>query len=66
MRSYSEKCENVRESSLTPLLYRKHFPFLFQILFRRLSAEEDYEPSEEVRLRMMTLLGALLAETGEL
>ena len=51
---------------LTPLLYRKHFPFLFQILFRRLSAEEDYEPSEEVRLRMMTLLGALLAETGEL
>ena len=51
---------------MTPLLYRKHFPFLFQILFRRLSAEEDYEPSEEVRLRMMTLLGALLAETGEL
>ena len=51
---------------MSPLLHRKHFPFLFQILFRRLSAEEQYEPSEEVRMRMMTLLGALLAETGEL
>ena len=55
-----------QEIWLSPLLHRKHFPFLFQILFRRLSAEEEYEPSEEVRMRMMTLLGALLAETGEL
>ena len=31
-------------------LMRQHLPYIFQIFSRRLSEEEDYEPSEEVGL----------------
>ena len=37
---------------------RQFLPHLFQIFSRRLSAEEEYEPSEEVRIHLMQLLSS--------
>ena len=39
---------------------KKVFPFLFQILSRKLSIEDEYEPSEEVRMKMMELIAFIL------
>ena len=39
---------------------RKLFPFLVQILTRKLSSEEEYEPSEEVRIKMLDIVTSLL------
>lgn len=35
---------------------QKCLPFLFQVFTRRLSLEEEWEPSEEVRVKMMELV----------
>ena len=66
LRSLSDKYERCREvccelclaifNKITKEDVQKTLPFLFQVFARRLSVEEEYEPSEEVRMKMMELL----------
>ena len=39
---------------------RKALPVMIQILSRKLSSEDEYEPSEEVRMKMLDLISYLL------
>ena len=69
LRSLSDKSERCREVSCDICTFiftqlskedlQKMLPFLFQVFARRLSMEEEYEPSEEVRVKMMELLTCL-------
>ena len=53
-------CEIVKNLTKTsPDKIQPHLSFIIQILSRRLSVEEEYERSEEVRIRLMLLLTAL-------
>ena len=66
LRSLSDKYERCREVCCDLCLtiftkipkedVQKTLPFLFQVFARRLSIEDEYEPSEEVRMKMMELL----------
>ena len=66
LRSLSDKYERCREvccelclaifTKISKEDVQKTLPFLFQVFARRLSVEEEYEPSEEVRMKMMELL----------
>ena len=66
LRSLSDKYERCREVCCELCLsiftkipkgdVQKTLPFLFQVFARRLSIEDEYEPSEEVRMKMMELL----------
>ena len=70
LRSLSDKYERCREVCCELCLsiftkipkddVQKTLPFLFQVFARRLSIEEEYEPSEEVRMKMMELLNSLM------
>ena len=57
-----ERCREIACEIVTLLvthqeqLIKKQLGFVFQIISRRLSEEEDYEPSEEVRIKFLTLL----------
>ena len=44
---------------------RKAFPVLIQILSRKLSTEDEYEPSEEVRMKMLDLISYMLETYGQ-
>ena len=69
LRSLSDKYERCREVCCDLCLgiftkipkeeVQKTLPFLFQVFTRRLSIEEEYEPSEEVRMKMMELLNSV-------
>ena len=53
-------CEIVENLTKTkPDTIQPHISFIIQVLSRRLSVEEEYEPSEEVRIRLMLLMTAL-------
>ena len=70
LRSLSDKYERCREvccelclaifTKISKEDVQKTLPFLFQVFARRLSVEEEYEPSEEVRMKMMELLNSLM------
>ena len=57
-----ERCREIACEIITLLvtqqeqLIKQQLGFVFQIISRRLSEEEDYEPSEEVRIKFLTLL----------
>ena len=57
-----ERCREIACEIVTLLvtrqeqLIKQQLGFIFQIISRRLSEEEDYEPSEEVRIKFVTLL----------
>ena len=57
-----ERCREIACEIVTLLvtrqeqLIKQQLGFIFQIISRRLSEEEDYEPSEEVRIKFLTLL----------
>ena len=69
LRTLTDKYERCREVSCDICLtifrkipreeVQKCLPFLFQVFSRSLSLEEEYEPSEEVRVKMMELLTLL-------
>ena len=69
LRSLSDKYERCREvcydlclvifTKISKEDVQKTLPFLFQVFARRLSIEDEYEPSEEVRIKMMELLTSL-------
>ena len=69
LRSLSDKYERCREvccdlclaifSKIPKEDVQKTLPFLFQVFTRRLSIEDEYEPSEEVRMKMMELLTSI-------
>ena len=68
LKCFNDKYERCREfSTEIAILFvkkhkedmKQHLPYIFQIFFRRLSVEEEYEPSEEVRMRLMTLLSTI-------
>ena len=60
-----ERCREIACEIVTLLvtqqvqLIKPQLGFIFQIISRRLSEEEDYEPSEEVRIKFLTLLEML-------
>ena len=68
LKCLSDKYERCREFSAEIVIsivkknkdeLKQHLPYIFQIFYRRLSVEEEYEPSEEVRMRLMTLLSTI-------
>ena len=69
LRSLSDKYERCREvcydlclvifTKISKEDVQKTLPFLFQVFTRRLSIEDEYEPSEEVRMKMMELLNSV-------
>ena len=69
LRSLSDKYERCREVCCDLCLaiftkipkedVQKTLPFLFQVFTRRLSIEDEYEASEEVRMKMMELLTSI-------
>ena len=65
-----ERCREISSEILSHLTLtcaeriKPHLYFIIQTLTRRLSVEEEYEASEEVRIRLMQLLSALFTSFG--